>query len=95
MQDHLCEQSSTNYQLLLVIVSFAQATVYTKPQQIIHGWVEHLMLERFVCNTYCIELHRPEGDRFSIVYTVVPLLRDPPDERPPSFERPKVAFQEE
>ena len=26
--------------------------------------------------------------------TAVPLLRDPPDERPPSFERPKVVFQE-
>ena len=67
MQDRLCEQLSTNYRSLLVIVSFAQATVYTKPQQIIHGWVEHLMLERLVCNTYCVELHRPEGDRFSVV----------------------------
>ena len=67
MQDRLCERSSTNYRSLLVIVSFAQATVYTKPQQIIHGWVEHLMLKRLVCNTYCVELHRPEGDRFSVV----------------------------
>ena len=25
------------------------------------------MLERLVCNTYCVELHRPEGDRFSVV----------------------------
>ena len=41
--------------------------IYTKPQQIIHGWVEHLMLERLVCNTYYVELHRPEGDRFSVV----------------------------
>ena len=64
MQNCLCEWSSTNYRSLLVIVSFAQATVYTKPQQIIHGWVEHLMLERLVCNTYCVE---PEGDRFSVV----------------------------
>ena len=63
MQDHLCERS-TNYQSLLVIVSFAQATVYIKPQQIIHGWVEHLMLERLVYNTYCVE---PEGDHFSVV----------------------------
>ena len=67
MQDRLCEWLSTNYRSLLVIVSFAQATVYTKPQQIIHGWVEHLMLKRLVCNTYCVELHRPEGDRFSVV----------------------------
>ena len=25
------------------------------------------MLERLVCNTYCVKLHRPEGDRFSVV----------------------------
>ena len=25
------------------------------------------MLERLVCSTYCVELHRPEGDRFSVV----------------------------
>ena len=70
MQDRLCERLSTNYRSLLIIVSFAQATVYTKPQQVIHGWVEHLMLERlvhFVCNTYCVELHRPVSDRFSVV----------------------------
>ena len=41
--------------------------VYTKPQQIIRGWVEHLMLERLVCNTYCVKLHRSEGNRFSVV----------------------------
>ena len=52
---------------IVSILSMAQATVYTKPQQIIHGWVEHLMLERLVCNTYCVELHRPEGDRFPVV----------------------------
>ena len=67
MQDRLCEWLSTNYRSLLVIVSFVQATVYTKPQQIIHGWVEHLMLERLVCNTYCVEFHRPEGDCFFVV----------------------------
>ena len=26
------------------------------------------MLERLVCNTYCVELHRPEGNRFSVVH---------------------------
>ena len=25
------------------------------------------MLKRLVCNTYCVKLHRPEGDRFSVV----------------------------
>ena len=25
------------------------------------------MLERLVCNTYCVQLHRPEGVRFSVV----------------------------
>ena len=25
------------------------------------------MLERLVWNTYCVELHRPEGDHFSVV----------------------------
>ena len=25
------------------------------------------MFERLVCNTYCVELHRPEGNRFSVV----------------------------
>ena len=25
------------------------------------------MLERLVCNTYCVELRRPGGDRFSVV----------------------------
>ena len=48
----------------LSLSAFAQATVYTK---VIHGWVEYLMLVRLVCNTYCVELHKPEGDRFSVV----------------------------
>ena len=26
------------------------------------------MLERLVCNTYYVELHRPEDDRFSVVH---------------------------
>ena len=34
----------------------------------IHCWVEHLMLERLVCNTYCVKLHRSEGNRFSVVH---------------------------
>ena len=25
------------------------------------------MLERLVCNTYCVKLHSPEGDHFSVV----------------------------
>ena len=26
------------------------------------------MLKRLVCNTYCVELHRPECDHFSVVH---------------------------
>ena len=31
------------------------------------------MLERLVCNTYCLEFHRPEGNRFRIQIFALPV----------------------
>ena len=40
---------------------------YVKPKQVIHYCIEHLLLEALICNTYCVELPRAEGDHFSTV----------------------------
>ena len=36
-----------------------------KPNRVIHGCIEHLLLDRLTCKTYCAELPKPVGNYFS------------------------------
>ena len=74
MQERLYKWSTRNYQLLLVLLSFALATTGVKPNLVIHGCIEHLLLDRLICRTYCVELPKPVDNRFLLPVFKISLI---------------------
>ena len=69
----VCMNGWTVDKKLLITTHLCQATTYVKPKQVIHCCVEHLLLMVLICNTYCVELPRAEGNRFSTVSKISPI----------------------